>query len=313
MASLPHEMNVVVHLEPQPTPKPGTSRPTSHLVVEDMLAKYDAGAVKYGTQHQHDNGRDHLIDGYQEVLDLACYLRAEIEKRNCVPFIDIGGSGLNDQITRLRLEVAAAGEQIAGMVVERDEARRQVQDRVYECNRLITAQTKAISERDVAISELTVEKIRADVAVGTLQQLVKFTRGRYVAEPLDNGGWLLVEKKLSDEAPTDAPTPAPAGYVDERDHRRALAQLETLTKERDGAVHALGAAKSERDMARKSLGEAHHEVEAARKLANEGTMGARELALRRRCERGIGIIDVLGSKDTPAMKELRAVLTGEKP
>lgn len=28
-----------------------------------------------------DNGRDHLVDAYQEALDLAVYLRAEIEKR----------------------------------------------------------------------------------------------------------------------------------------------------------------------------------------------------------------------------------------
>jgi hypothetical protein len=51
------------------------------LVIADMNERDEMGARKYGTQHQHDNGRDHLIDAYQEALDLVCYLRAEIERR----------------------------------------------------------------------------------------------------------------------------------------------------------------------------------------------------------------------------------------
>ncbi len=84
---------------PQPAPKPGTARPTWELVVEDLdaraatlaLMRADAlerdaiGAAKYGVRHQWDNGRDHLIDAYQEHLDAALYLRAEIEKRKANP------------------------------------------------------------------------------------------------------------------------------------------------------------------------------------------------------------------------------------
>lgn len=47
----------------------------------DMKARDRMGARKYGLRHQSDNGRDHLVDAYQEVLDLALYIRAEIEKR----------------------------------------------------------------------------------------------------------------------------------------------------------------------------------------------------------------------------------------
>ncbi len=66
---------------PEPAPKPGTARATWGLVFADMLERDAAGAAKYGIRHQHDNGRDHLVDAYQEALDLALYLRAEIEKR----------------------------------------------------------------------------------------------------------------------------------------------------------------------------------------------------------------------------------------
>lgn len=39
------------------------------------------GREKYGTDLQASNGRDHLVDAYQEALDLCCYLRALIERR----------------------------------------------------------------------------------------------------------------------------------------------------------------------------------------------------------------------------------------
>ena len=64
-----------------PPPKAGTAPPTWDLVLADMKARDAAGAAKYGVRHQHDNGRDHLQDAYEEALDLAVYLRAEIERR----------------------------------------------------------------------------------------------------------------------------------------------------------------------------------------------------------------------------------------
>lgn len=65
----------------QPPPKSGTATPTWALVIIDMNARDEMGERKYGVRHQADNGRDHLQDAYEEALDLACYLRAEIEKR----------------------------------------------------------------------------------------------------------------------------------------------------------------------------------------------------------------------------------------
>ena len=48
------------------------------LVVQDMIDKDRAGSEKYGTRLQGFNGRSALRDAYQEVLDLAVYLRQRI-------------------------------------------------------------------------------------------------------------------------------------------------------------------------------------------------------------------------------------------
>lgn len=93
---------------PQPPPKPGEARPTWELVVEkcrenaqteheaeaevwrllaeDGQARDAFGAAKYGVRHQHDNGRDHAVDAYQEALDGAMYWEAEArETGNYLP------------------------------------------------------------------------------------------------------------------------------------------------------------------------------------------------------------------------------------
>lgn len=65
----------------QPAPTLGEAQATWALVIADMHERDRMGAEKYGVRHQHDNRRDHLVDAYQEALDLALYLRAEIERR----------------------------------------------------------------------------------------------------------------------------------------------------------------------------------------------------------------------------------------
>lgn len=52
------------------------------MVIADIEARRLMGIRKYGVPLGVNNGRDHLVDAYDEVLDLAVYLRAEIEKRN---------------------------------------------------------------------------------------------------------------------------------------------------------------------------------------------------------------------------------------
>ncbi len=51
------------------------------LVLADMEERRLGGIAKYGRPVQPFNGRDPLVDAYQEVLDCAVYLRQAIEER----------------------------------------------------------------------------------------------------------------------------------------------------------------------------------------------------------------------------------------
>jgi hypothetical protein len=52
------------------------------LVINDMMQRRVHGIEKYGAPVRPNNGRDQLIDAFQEALDLVVYLRAAIEERS---------------------------------------------------------------------------------------------------------------------------------------------------------------------------------------------------------------------------------------
>lgn len=52
------------------------------LVVRDMVLRDQVGKKRYGTPLQANNGRDPLMDAYQEALDLCAYLRQAIYERS---------------------------------------------------------------------------------------------------------------------------------------------------------------------------------------------------------------------------------------
>lgn len=51
------------------------------LVLKDMEERRLHGIEKYGLPVQPFNGRDPLVDAYQECLDLCVYLRRAVEER----------------------------------------------------------------------------------------------------------------------------------------------------------------------------------------------------------------------------------------
>ena len=51
------------------------------LVHADIEARIARGERQYGERLTTHNGRDALLDAYQEVLDLALYLRQALEER----------------------------------------------------------------------------------------------------------------------------------------------------------------------------------------------------------------------------------------
>lgn len=56
--------------------------PTTHdLMISDMRERHRIGIERYGAPLQHDNGRDHLVDAYQELLDAVVYLASDLLQR----------------------------------------------------------------------------------------------------------------------------------------------------------------------------------------------------------------------------------------
>lgn len=52
------------------------------LVKKDIEERLKIGKRKYGERLKSFNGRDALIDAYQEAIDLTLYLRQSIEERS---------------------------------------------------------------------------------------------------------------------------------------------------------------------------------------------------------------------------------------
>lgn len=71
----PHAMNS------QPAPVANSNQHIADLVCADIMDRKAAGVAKYGVALQAGNGRDALVDAYQEALDLSQYLKQAIEER----------------------------------------------------------------------------------------------------------------------------------------------------------------------------------------------------------------------------------------
>ncbi len=65
--------------EPEPNPTKG-QKTIYPLVIADIEERAKVSKPKYGKYLESHNGRNALIDAYQEVLDLAMYLRQRIEE-----------------------------------------------------------------------------------------------------------------------------------------------------------------------------------------------------------------------------------------
>lgn len=58
------------------------SPPIWDLVIEDMRGRDQKGRLIYGTPLLAGNGRDALLDAYEEAMDLCVYLRQVIYERD---------------------------------------------------------------------------------------------------------------------------------------------------------------------------------------------------------------------------------------
>lgn len=89
----------------QPPPSPNDRPAVWGLVIDDMRRRDQVGRERYGTPLQPHNGRDALVDAYQEALDLAVYLRQEIAERE-----DLRAE--RDQLRRAAYDAALRLEQM---------------------------------------------------------------------------------------------------------------------------------------------------------------------------------------------------------
>ncbi len=73
-----------VNITEQAPPVDGVGPDCWQLVLADMAERRVAGIAKYSKPLRPDNGRDGLVDAYQEALDLCVYLRQTIEQRKAL-------------------------------------------------------------------------------------------------------------------------------------------------------------------------------------------------------------------------------------
>jgi hypothetical protein len=66
----------------QPMPTINDKPILQELVMDDMAQRLKLGIERYGTGLQADNGRDMLLDAYEEALDLCVYLRGVMYERD---------------------------------------------------------------------------------------------------------------------------------------------------------------------------------------------------------------------------------------
>lgn len=65
--------------EPMPT---GDGPIVLDEVLKDLKSRAEVGREKYGTMLRANNGRDPLMDAYQESLDLTMYLKQALMERD---------------------------------------------------------------------------------------------------------------------------------------------------------------------------------------------------------------------------------------
>lgn len=68
--------------EREPDPVKNDMPSISDLVIRDLSLRKEMGITKYGVALQPFNGRDALKDAYEEVLDLANYIRQTMYERD---------------------------------------------------------------------------------------------------------------------------------------------------------------------------------------------------------------------------------------
>jgi len=87
---------------PEPEPNDGKGD-VWKLVINDMIDRRSSGIDKYGKPLQAYNGRNSLVDAYQEILDAAVYLRQKIQEDKDMPVYAF--TGIDDRWESMKNEI----------------------------------------------------------------------------------------------------------------------------------------------------------------------------------------------------------------
>jgi hypothetical protein len=98
--------------EHEPPPKSNDNPTMWDLVLADMRERDQVGEQRYGTRLQPFNGRNALVDAYQEALDLVVYLRQEVAEAEELRKHTAEMERQRDRAVMLREQTAAKLEQV---------------------------------------------------------------------------------------------------------------------------------------------------------------------------------------------------------
>jgi hypothetical protein len=123
----------------QPKPTPNDSAHITDLVVQDLHDRKKIGIQRYGTPLQANNGRNALLDAYEEALDLCQYLRQKLEEQRLS-----GHLQLETEVSMLVKEVALARSE-----AENYEKRyNMLSNEYYEMKRKFDAVKELVDDED---------------------------------------------------------------------------------------------------------------------------------------------------------------------
>jgi len=111
--------------QPEPPPR-GDGAEVLPLVIADLQARSEMGRAKYGTTLRVNNGRNSLMDAYQEALDQVMYLRQRLEEERSTP--KTLGEKLVDASAQFGGTVHALRSEIDKVTAERDAAQKRVKE-----------------------------------------------------------------------------------------------------------------------------------------------------------------------------------------
>lgn len=114
----------------QPTPKPNNTQPIHEQVIEDIKRRAEEGKQNYGTYLQVNNGRDPLLDAYEEAQDKALYLKqAILERDDLIKELELAREELREvqsgaalQARDRRMKLIGAAEELEKAATEEWEA-----------------------------------------------------------------------------------------------------------------------------------------------------------------------------------------------